>query len=558
MKLLRIDFAGLSRRFGRDERGLASIFAAGFSLCLVASLALAVDVGSFSLARRSDQSALDLAAMSAARNLANAEAVARDILAKNGHANPKSLKVTLGRYDADPKISPDKRFRPNITPLNAVQLDMSTSPPVYFAQMLLKDRVPQVATSSVAAATKVASFSIGSRLASLNGGLVNSMLSQMLGASVSLNVMDYNSLASAQVDMPDLLARLAPKVGVVAGTYDDVLSTTPTVTQIVQTLSETPGLSYGLKNSLAQIAAVGSVQKVNLRQMLSLGPFAKLAVGASTRITATASALDIMTTALGIATGGRQVNLDLGTQVPGVLGLTLAVTVGERPQTSPWLAIGAENVTVSTAQTRVRLTSKVGGVLGLPSLSLPLAVDVAAGRARLAAAKCGPNPATDGQATLSVTPTVVELWVGEPKNLQDWNNFALPPDVKPATIIDVLLLSATASAHVAAENLQPRNVVFSASEIANGTVKTVDTQDIAQSTLQSLTDDMTIVVNLKLLGASLGTPQSVAKALSGALTPVGATLDPVINQVLGLVGVGLGEADVSVKGLRCDGSALVN
>ena len=50
----------------------------------------------------------------------------------------------------------------------------------------------------------------------------------------------------------------------------------------------------------------------------------------------------------------------------------------------------------------------------------------------------------------------------------------------------------------------------------------------------------------------------VTAAVKTALLPLTPTLDALPNDILTTLGVGLGEADVWVNGVRCDGAALVN
>jgi uncharacterized membrane protein len=532
---------GLLRRrlvdLRRDRRGAVAILAAGFGLCLIASAGMTVDVAHVYLTRRSQQAA-------------------RAALAANGVPAPERLEITLGRYEADGAVAHGARFVASATPANAVRLRMDNRAKLHFARAFFGDGGPRLVTTATAANTRVAAFTIGSRLASLNGGVANAVMSGLLGTSVSLSVMDYDALAAAEIDMPELLAALAPKVGITAGTYDDVLATAPTVGQAVSAAAGLPTVGTTARAALGRLAQAGASSRLDLRELASFGPYGKLALGRATGLSATVSALDLLSVAAGIATGGRQVDVDLGAQVPGLLGLTASIVVGERPQSSPWLTMGAEGVTVRTAQTRLRLIAKVAGAGGLPGLTLPLAIDLAAGEARLASARCGRNPRVDAVATLAVTPSLGELWVGEPKRLADWNGMA-KPEIKPATVVDALLLRATASAHVAAASMAPREIAYDAGDIARRTSKTVQATDIARTTLASLTGNLSLTVDLGLLGASLGTPAAVKTLLSGILTPVGGRVDPALNAALKLLGAGLGEADVAVRGLRCDGSALV-
>ena len=50
------------------------------------------------------------------------------------------------------------------------------------------------------AAAQFAAFTIGSGTAALDGGIANAVLGALLGARLSLQIADYNALASARVD----------------------------------------------------------------------------------------------------------------------------------------------------------------------------------------------------------------------------------------------------------------------------------------------------------------------------------------------------------------------
>ena len=80
--------------------------------------------------------------------------------------------------------------------------------------------------------------------------------------------------------------------------------------------------------------------------------------------------------------------------------------------------------------------------------------------------------------------------------------------------------------------------------------------DIAATTFSSLLGNLSVTV--KILGLGLGLDQAGVKSivqttLSGVATP----LDSSINGLTSLLGVGLGEADVRVNGVRCNMAALV-
>jgi uncharacterized membrane protein len=93
-------------------------------------------------------------------------------------------------------------------------------------------------------------------------------------------------------------------------------------------------------------------------------------------------------------------------------------------------------------------------------------------------------------------------------------------------------------------------VTFSYSDIVQRNKKTVGTTDFTASLLSRLVTDTQLDINgLTLPGLSAG----VAGILANAVSPV----DQLLSSVLQTLGVGLGQADVWVTGIRCDGAVLV-
>ena len=130
--------------------------------------------------------------------------------------------------------------------------------------------------------------------------------------------------------------------------------------------------------------------------------------------------------------------------------------------------------------------------------------------------------------------------------------------MQAASLVSVPLLgiSATGKAEVTMTNVEPTDVNFSWSDIANLTAKTVKTTDFTASLVAGLVNNLSLTAKAGPL--SLTTPALVNAAVKTVLMPVTPTLDAVLNDVLGTLGIGLGEADVWVNGVRCDGAALVN
>lgn len=75
-------------------------------------------------------------------------------------------------------------------------------------------------------------------------------------------------------------------------------------------------------------------------------------------LNADVSALDLVMAIAEIAGGNRQIELKLGAQA-GIADLKATLAIGERPNTSPWIAVTARGEPVlRTAQARLYLRAK--------------------------------------------------------------------------------------------------------------------------------------------------------------------------------------------------------
>src|SRR5690606_8384712 len=138
----------------------------------------------------------------------------------------------------------------------------------------------------------------------------------------------------------------------------------------------------------------------------------------------------------------RQVQLGFSSGIPGVTSLNLSVTIGEPPQGTSWITFGGEGAEVYTAQTRIRATAGVGPltVAGVSvSLQVPMAIDIASGKARLARISCGSDPARDAAVTLAARPAVGGFYLGQPDDPDGWTRFK-PVGIQSAQVVSVAKL----------------------------------------------------------------------------------------------------------------------
>jgi uncharacterized membrane protein len=99
-------------------------------------------------------------------------------------------------------------------------------------------------------------------------------------------------------------------------------------------------------------------------------------------------------------------------------------------------------------------------------------------------------------------------------------------------------------------------VTFTQSDISQQTKKTVSTRDFTSSLTSRLVGDLQL--NANIAGLGLGLPQVVTGQVAGILASATSPVDQLLAGVLATLGVGLGQADVWVSGIRCDGAVLVN
>src|SRR5690606_24854677 len=113
-----------------------------------------------------------------------------------------------------------------------------------------------------------AMFSIGSRLASLDGGLANALLSSLLGGRVSLTLMDYRGLADAQVNLLQFSDALAADLGVKAGDYDALLSHEVETGRVLRVLERIAGSDA--KSALGKLTGAPADARLKLGDLIGV------------------------------------------------------------------------------------------------------------------------------------------------------------------------------------------------------------------------------------------------------------------------------------------------
>lgn len=548
------------QRFAADDRGNFAVIGASLMTLLVGCSALAVDLGSIFADRRKAQSAADLAAIVAASNLPNAVSAATATVVKNNYPASALVKVDLGTYTADKTISPQARFAaPPVGSANAARVILHTQTPLYFARYFTGSKEYTLRTSATATSSAMAAFAIGSRLAALNDGLINAVLSAMLGTNVSLSAMDYQALVNARIDALDFLSALATRINLTGASYHSVLSSNVRMADLIAAALTTQQTANGASSAttalstLAQAVASSST-KVRASSLVDSGPYAGLATGQKAKIGLTVSVFDLISAIAQVANGTNQIATSVNFGLPGIAGASVMAKIGERPVGSSWIALGTKGARVHTAQTRILILTQLAGAGGVPLVNVPVYVEVASGTATLDAVKCGHPNISTSEVILGVTPGIVDAWIGNVTSA-DLVNFSTKPNPPPAMLVNFAGTTVTGRAHVVMGNTSAKSVNFSYAEIQSHAKKTVTTNNFAASLTSSLLGELSLSVSAGAVAVPI---PGLGSTVSGILAGATSSLDQILATTIATLGVGIGQADVWVNGIRCDGAVLVN
>lgn len=546
------------RSFIAAKDGVSSILTAFCFVAVFGCAGLATDVGSVYLDSRRLQGTADVAALAAMGDPTRASSIANATVNANNWPQGTRVDTVLGSYTPDRSIPVAQRFQRGGSGDTAVQVQVTSTTPLYFARLFIPSGQMTIVRRATAAEARLASFQIGSRLLSVQGGVANQVLSGLTGSQVSLSVMDYNALANADVDLLSYVVALHTNYSAQAASFDQTLSQNIDTSDAIDTLANlVHNQNARASRALQDIAEAASNSHLSgpLRRVVDLGPYAAqdhVSLAGTTRVSV--NALDLATAMLEIAGGDRQVRLQLGSGLPGIASTNAWLAVGERPNNSPWLTVTDNgSPIIRTAQARLYIEANVRPALvALVNVRIPILLELASAQARLTDIQCGTGNG-NRSVTLSVAPSLGSLSLGE-IDTSRLDDFRSPMQTNPARLVDTGAVSVTGSAHIDVGGEQWFPVRFSGGEIQSGAVKSVATRDAAQATVSSLLGRTQLSVRAGGLG--LGAPV-VTPAIQNTLSTAAAPLDDLINSLSDLLGLRLGQADVRVNGVRCGGAALV-
>ncbi|MBO9695554.1 MAG: hypothetical protein J7499_05100 [Sphingopyxis sp.] len=535
------------RRLVGSRRASVSITTAFAMTMLIGAAAFAVDLGSLYLDRRKLQGIADAAAMAAAGRPGEERAAAERIIAANCDCGIGIAALAPGTYTADPSIEAERRFAGGGASPNAVRITLSRNRPLFFGSFLTGRQDSIIRATATGARRGYAAFSLGSRVAALNGGLPNALLSGLTGSQVNLSVMDYNALASTDIDLLAFSEALRTELDAEVLTFGQTLDTQVTLPQVVSALA---AASDGqAASALEQIADRALPRTLLPSRAIDLGPrSSSVRVDAANPVKV--NALGLLRTMLLLGNANRQVDLSLAGNLPGGSGINVALMIGEPPVGSPLIAVTDTNdVIVRTAQVRLKVDTRVATPLA--SVHVPLLAELGSASARITDIDCRPNSGAAVSLGVVTSPAMVAIGTVPDSDFQDMQR---PLDPQPARVVKLPLVSVDAEAELVLSDLGEKQVAFSRGEIDEGTVKTVTSTGLVAGAAKSLSDRMELDVNLLGLGLNLKALTAVIGDTVALAAPV---LDGVLADLTGLLGLHIGQADTRVNALRCGKARLV-
>lgn len=536
------------RSLWEDRRGAVSILTAIAAMAIIGFAALGIDVGMMSLSQRRLQGIADEAALAAAASSTErrAEAVNR-LIAANGLSDVTAT-ITTGSYRADTSIAPANRFVAG-TDAGALRVRLSRPVPLFFGRVMTGQNSTPVAASATARRIDLASFSMGTRLANVSGGLPGMLLNGLAGSDLSLSLGDYQALIGGRIDLLKMSEALGTRIGLTGASFNTILATDIALPSLINAMADATA-DAGTATLLRNLSTRVPGSTVPLTRLIDLGPLGTL-TKSSSRDVITIDAYSMLRESLSVANGQRQVALDLGASVPGLLSTKVLVAIGQRPVNSPWLAVAPDgSAIVRTAQQRLLIDTQIGVPL-VANVQLPIFVETASAQARLNGVNCA---AGIPSVSLDVLPSPGTIAIAQidRSRFNDMSRSPIGGEV-PLLQIPLANVQGYAKVNLAADSAWQR-VSFSQSDIINLTPKTVTANSAVRGIASALIGQVSLRPEILGLGLGLG---GLSGVVGAALTPVAPALDLLIGNLTDLLGLHVGQADLTVNGARCGGATLV-
>lgn len=502
------------------QRGAIGIFGVVTLMLAVLFTALVVDSGRLWMQQRHLQTIADIASIQGARQL-TCNVTAADVLPQ-----AQAAAVANG-YDGNLADSPNVVEMVDITTdasgvrqytaggSEAVRVYATRTVP---ASLVLGGLFGNTVTLNAQAVSRadpaIAAFSAGSfaaRIDTENSVLLNALLGELLGSSLSLDVLSYQGIASTHVTLNDLLAA-SGQVGGLESLLDTSISLADWMDIMATAVAQSGTANAAAVAGMNQIASAAvSNASVKLGDILDVAtPDAEAAgkVGIN--------ALSLITSAAMIANGNNAISLPLGVNVPPITSINAQVDVIEPPKIAigPIGNDGNGNLCTTLTTAQVEATVNVETDLTLAGIGVHLDLVLAASVAQGSAGLSDIQTASDSvQVNIDANPGIASVNLTNASGAGGARVYATLPLVGYAEI-------ATLSMNVPVQPPAPETLTFE-----------VD-MPVGQNLPQTQTVDSPLGDSL---ANALDAPIQVSALSVSNLPLVNAVVNPIINNVLNLL-----------------------
>jgi uncharacterized membrane protein len=384
--------------------------AAGTLAVALVFMLLAVDSGRLYLEKRKLQSIADTSALEAASRgglctpTTTANDYAKENAARNGFTvvagdSSRGLAVTCGTLASNASnirvftVDATKNDAVRVVATRTVMASIASGIWSLFGGAPVAAQTVLTATAVAASAPPVAQLTIRTALASVNSGnspLLNMVIGNLLGGSLSLTAAGWNGLLTTNVNLLSYLDQLAIELNVKAGDYDALLSTAVSASQLldaaVKVLQKNGAVATAVINDLITVKAIAPNT-----QLLKVGDLLKVATGTpAAALNTSVQLFQLLETVAQLSSSKSAVSAAAQVNIPLVGTVSIQTKVIEPPQLS---AIGnpakakagllnnppTDQIVVRTAQVRtlVKIDAPIiKAVSGVTSILTGLATPV--------------------------------------------------------------------------------------------------------------------------------------------------------------------------------------
>jgi len=368
----------------QSQRGAAVIMTAGFMLLAILFLTLAVDTGRLYLDKRSLQRVADVAALEAvsrqsgcsATAALNAQQAALASAQRNGFtvSDGRTLLAECGTVSV---VGGIRQLMPDINESGAIRVTVTERVPasIIAGGIFNQDIVLQAQAIAARSSSNLAQLTIRSEILSIDasrGPLLNALIGGLLGGNLNVSVGGWQGLVGTDLSLLEFSDQLAINLGLIAGGYDELLSSSVSVGQLVDTaidvLERDGNTASATLTALQAIRVAAAVSPTNV----TLGDIINVASGTEAAgLQGQLNLFDLVQGFAQVANANSALAADVPINLPGLLNVNVKVKVTEPPTLSaigdPELAKldpdGSDRIFVRTAQARVLISIELGNVL---------------------------------------------------------------------------------------------------------------------------------------------------------------------------------------------------